>query len=108
MMVEGTDGIIIVDTGNSVDQAQKILQAFRDITSKPIVTVIYTNSHPDHTGGAGVFVEDGLKTGNKVDVIAQESILGNYYASYGMLAQQRSIANLFWEGCCFLRMILTV
>lgn len=98
MMVEGTDGIIIVDTGNSVDQAQKILQAFRDITSKPIVTVIYTNSHPDHTGGAGVFVEDGLKTGNKVDVIAQESILGSYYASYGMLAQQRSIANLFWGG----------
>ena len=57
MMVEGTDGIIIVDTGNSVDQAQKILQAFRDITSKPIVTVIYTNSHPDHTGGVAYLLK---------------------------------------------------
>jgi alkyl sulfatase BDS1-like metallo-beta-lactamase superfamily hydrolase len=98
MMIEGSDGIIVVDTGNNVDQAQKILQAFRDITSKPIVAVIYTNSHADHTGGAGIFVEDGLKTGNKVYVIAQESIPGSYYASYGMLAQQRSIANIFWGG----------
>ena len=65
-MIEGSDGIIIVDTGNNVDQAQQILQAFRDITSKPIVAVIYTNSHADHTGGAGIFVEDGLKAGNKV------------------------------------------
>ena len=31
MMIEGSDGIIIIDTGNNVDQAQKILQAFRDI-----------------------------------------------------------------------------
>ena len=45
-----------------------------------------------------IFVEDGLKVGNKVDVIAQESIRGSYYASSGMLAQQRSIANIFWGG----------
>jgi len=98
MMINGDDGIIIIDTGSSIVQAKTVLHEFRNITAKPIVAVIYANSHIDHTGGAGIFVEDGLKSGKKVDVIAQGAFLDNYYASLGMLAPQRSIANIFWGG----------
>jgi alkyl sulfatase BDS1-like metallo-beta-lactamase superfamily hydrolase len=98
MMIEGNDGIIIVDTGNNIDQAKKTIQEFRSITSKPVVAVIYTNSHADHTGGAGVFVEDGLKSGNVVNVIGQKSLLDAYYSSYGMMSPHRSVANMFWGG----------
>jgi hypothetical protein len=75
MMIEGTDGIIIVDTGETNEQAEQALSEFRKITDKPVVAVIYTHNHVDHSEGAGVFVKDGESAGRKVDVIGQESLL---------------------------------
>lgn len=58
-MVVGTDGIIIIDTGMGPTHAKAILEAFRKITDKPVKAVIYTHGHGDHTGGAGVFINEG-------------------------------------------------
>src|SRR5271154_4157526 len=49
IMIEGSDGIIIVDTLSSVEAARQVREEFRKITQKPIVAVIYTHFHPDHT-----------------------------------------------------------
>jgi uncharacterized sulfatase len=35
------------------------LAEFRKISDLPVVAVIYTHDHGDHTGGAAVFVGDG-------------------------------------------------
>ena len=60
-MVEGTDGVIIIDSGSSVDQAQMVLSEFRKITDKPVSALIYTNGKADHVGGGGVFVKNDSK-----------------------------------------------
>ena len=66
VLLEGTDGVIIVDTLESVEAAIPVKQAFDKITSKPVKAIIYTHYHSDHIGGAGVFA------GNReVDVYTQ-------------------------------------
>jgi linear primary-alkylsulfatase len=46
MMVEGTDGIIIIDAGETNEQAQQGLSEFHKITNKSVVAVIYTHNPP--------------------------------------------------------------
>ena len=61
--IEGDDGVIVVDTGWFSGQVQPAVDAFRSISNKPVVAVIYTHVHSDHTGGSGVFARyatDGL------------------------------------------------
>jgi len=56
IMIEGDDGVIIVDTMTTMEEAAEVLAEFRKITSKPIKAIIYTHSHPDHIFGAETFV----------------------------------------------------
>ena len=48
IMLEGDDGIIIVDTMESADEARTVLAEFRKITDKPVKAIIYTHNHTDH------------------------------------------------------------
>lgn len=64
-MIEGDDGLIIIDTSESTKAAENVLAAFREISDKPIKTIIYTHSHRDHISGAAVFCE-----GQEVEIIA--------------------------------------
>jgi alkyl sulfatase BDS1-like metallo-beta-lactamase superfamily hydrolase len=98
LMLEGTDGIIIIDTGETNKQAETVLAEFRKITDKPIVAVIYTHNHVDHSEGAGVFVNESKNAGLPVDVIAQEDLVKNYYNSYGALSNQQAKYSLAWAG----------
>ena len=64
-MIEGNDGLIIIDTTESTKAAENILAEFRKLTDKPVKTIIYTHSHRDHISGATVFSE-----GRDVEIIA--------------------------------------
>lgn len=55
-MIVGTDGVVIIDTGVSVDDAERIVTEFRKITDKPVKAIVFTHSHGDHTGGAISFI----------------------------------------------------
>ena len=68
ILIEGEDGIIIVDTTESAESAAEILREFRKITDKPVRAIIYTHNHADHVFGAGVFAE-----GDDPEVYAHES-----------------------------------
>ena len=52
IMIEGKDGLIIVDTMESMEQAKAVLAGFRQISDKPIKALIYTHNHVDHIMGA--------------------------------------------------------
>ena len=56
IMIEGDDGVLIVDTMTTMEEAAEVLAEFRKITSKPVKAIIYTHSHPDHVFGAETFV----------------------------------------------------
>lgn len=53
-MQVGDDGVLLVDT-QFARVAEKVHEAIRAVTSKPIVTVINTHVHPDHVGGNAFF-----------------------------------------------------
>lgn len=57
IMIEGDDGLIIVDTLESKDAAQLVLAEFRKISDKPIKAIVLTHNHSDHIFGASVFAE---------------------------------------------------
>lgn len=55
IMIEGHDGLIIVDTMETRETARAVLAEFRKISSKPVKAIIYTHNHTDHVFGADVF-----------------------------------------------------
>ncbi|QDT89953.1 alkyl/aryl-sulfatase [Gimesia algae] len=55
-MIVGDDGVIIIDTGMMVGDANRIMVEFRKLTDKPVKAIIFTHSHGDHTGGAAAFI----------------------------------------------------
>jgi len=57
-MIIGTDGVIIIDTLRGPESAANAFKALREYSDKPVKAIIYTHSHPDHTGGASAFVEN--------------------------------------------------
>ena len=98
IMVEGTDGVIMIDSGSSVAQAQMVLSELRKITDKPVSALIYTNGKADHVGGGGVFVNDSKTQGQLPDIIANIEFAENVFPSIGQIAKQKSIYDLYWSG----------
>ena len=57
-LIEGDEGVIIVDTLEGIEAAEGLKKEFDSITDKPVKAIIYTHFHGDHTGGASVFAGD--------------------------------------------------
>ena len=51
IMIEGDDGLIIVDTLSNYEAAKKVISEFRKITDKPVKAIIYSHGHMDHVHG---------------------------------------------------------
>lgn len=58
ILIQGDDGSIIVDTAADPNDARAIKAAFGNLLRAPVRAIIYSHSHPDHTGGARVFAGD--------------------------------------------------
>ena len=58
ILIEGPDGVIIVDTMESALAAKNVKAEFDKITSKPVKAIVYTHNHYDHIMGAKVFAGD--------------------------------------------------
>jgi alkyl sulfatase BDS1-like metallo-beta-lactamase superfamily hydrolase len=55
ILIQGDSGSLIVDTATDQVDARAVKTAFGNLLSAPVRAIIYTHSHPDHTGGARVF-----------------------------------------------------
>jgi len=55
------EGVLVFDTGGEVERAAQALAALREVTSAPIVAVVYSHGHGDHTGGVDVFVPEDAR-----------------------------------------------
>lgn len=59
------DGVVLVDT-KSLKAGQRLLDALRTVTTKPVTHILHTHHHYDHTGGNWLFPAH-------VEVIAHEN-----------------------------------
>ena len=58
VFVSTDEGVLVFDTGGEQGRAQKALEALREVTSAPIVGVVYSHGHGDHTGGVDAFIPE--------------------------------------------------
>jgi alkyl sulfatase BDS1-like metallo-beta-lactamase superfamily hydrolase len=77
IMIVGHDGVIIVDTGDSVTAAREVAAEFRKITDKPVRAIIYTCFHIDHISGAKGFVSSEDVAAGLVAIIGHDTLLAN-------------------------------
>ena len=56
--VIGDTGVIAVDSGSVPDLSAAAILELRNHTDLPILGLVYTHGHPDHTGGAPAFLEE--------------------------------------------------
>jgi alkyl sulfatase BDS1-like metallo-beta-lactamase superfamily hydrolase len=75
-IVEGEDGIIVIDPLISVECAAAALALYREHRGdRPVTGVVFTHSHVDHFGGvAGVVSTDDVVAG-RVPILAPEGFL---------------------------------
>ena len=74
IMVEGENGNIIIDASDSTFEASEIYKRFQKLNNNPIVAIIYTHNHGDHTFGAAHYLTTQKE---RPRVIAHEST--DYY-----------------------------
>ncbi len=95
IMIEGEDGIIIVDAMMSHESATEVMEEFRKITDKPVKAIVYSHSHPDHINGAGAFAQ---YADDDLEIFAHSTFLDNYYHESGELGKIIATRGLFYYG----------
>jgi glyoxylase-like metal-dependent hydrolase (beta-lactamase superfamily II) len=55
VVVEGDDGLLVVDSGADPDEAEEILAEIHDRFDAPVIGLVNTHAHFDHTFGNQVF-----------------------------------------------------
>ncbi len=112
-MIVGLTGIVIVDTGISVESGRQIRADFRKIVDKPVAAIIFTHGHGDHTHGAAAFkdsedVQIWARTGfgHEQHTLEQAGIKiqksrGAMQAGFQLSKEQRinnGIAKAYWPN----------
>ncbi|MEZ9235707.1 alkyl sulfatase dimerization domain-containing protein [Shewanella sp. 10N.286.52.A9] len=93
VMIEGDDGIIIVDPGESVQMAESVKAQFRKITDKPVKAIIYSHNHIDHISGVRAWATDEQVDSGEILIIAQEGLtaaVANWSSNLGTLFGHRT------------------
>lgn len=68
MFIVSDEGVIVIDAPRSY--ADKLPDAIREVTDKPVKYFIYSHHHADHTGGSAAFGDDVVRVGH--ELTAQE------------------------------------
>ena len=73
ILIEGDDGLIVIDTMESVAAGRDVAREFRALSDKPLRAIIYTHNHTDHVFGAQAFIDALGKAGVDVEIIAHRT-----------------------------------
>ncbi|KXF52072.1 MBL fold metallo-hydrolase [Rhodococcus sp. SC4] len=104
-VVEGTDGLIVIDCLNGVESARQAMGLIREhISDKPVAAVIYTHTHLDHYAGVkGVVDADDVASG-KVPIIAPGHQFDRYALGENVIAGNAMARRSFYAFGGFLDM----
>lgn len=85
-VIEGTAGLLVVDTHSSTRAAREVIADLRRLSSRPAVGLVNTHDHFDHTFGNSAFREEY----GEIPITAHESTAQTTVGN-GELVQQASI-----------------
>ncbi|QCU89702.1 MBL fold metallo-hydrolase [Thiomicrorhabdus sediminis] len=68
-----SEGVVVVDTGSSVQIGEMVLRQIKKVTDKPVVAVINTHYHGDHFLGNHAFIE----ANPKVEILSHQATIDN-------------------------------
>ena len=85
------EGIVVFDTGGEVVRAKAALAAIREISDAPIVGVVYSHGHGDHTGGVDAFIPEDKR--GKIPIYAGK----NYQRYLRETAVPRGLVRAYYQ-----------
>ncbi len=86
MLINTSEGNVIVDTAMSPARARIIRQALEEVAPKaPIIAIIFTHSHIDHVGGASVWAEEGT------EIWATDTFTEHFLKQYGIFRPTETV-----------------
>ena len=101
VLIEGADGLIIIDPGESKNAAEIVKSAFNAhldniFDRKPVKAIIYTHHHDCHIHGASVFAN------TETEIIAHENLMTTlFYDWYSQLYPSRLEGGVKMSGNLF-------
>lgn len=107
----GEDGVLVVDT-QSGPTSEKIVEAIKKLTDKPIRWIVNTHVHPDHTGGNAAVAKAGRSIpqiaigvgklyadqDQTATIVAHENVLRRMSAPAG---KQSAVSSDAWPTATF-------
>lgn len=101
VLIEGTDGLIVVDPGESIPASETVKEAFNAqlnniFDKKPVKAIIYTHHHDCHIHGASVFA------GADTEIIAHENLESMlFYDWFSQVYPSRHVGGAYMSGALF-------
>jgi alkyl sulfatase BDS1-like metallo-beta-lactamase superfamily hydrolase len=101
VLIEGTDGLIVIDPGESIPAAETVKSAFNErlnniFERKPVKAIIYTHHHDCHIHGASVFA------GADTEIIAHENLEPIlFYDWFSQVYPSRHVGGAYMSGALF-------
>jgi alkyl sulfatase BDS1-like metallo-beta-lactamase superfamily hydrolase len=101
-LIEGSNGLIVVDPGESILAAQAAKAGFNAALDnifdrKPVKAIIYTHHHDCHVNGASVFADE------KTEIIGHENLLSSMYSEwFGQVFPSRAEGGIKMAGLLFM------
>jgi len=102
VLIEGSNGLIVVDPGESIAAAEEVKKAFNTqlnniFDRKPVKAIIYTHHHDCHVSGASVFAQKGT------EIYGHEDLVSDLYNEwYGQLYPSRIVGGVKMSGMMFM------
>jgi len=91
--VEGPDGLIVYDTGDSLEEGAHFYRLLRTATDAPIRAIVYSHEH--YVNGAKVFVEEEAKRGNKnIKIIGHPNTNDSVARTGGVAAAHPEVSSV--------------
>ncbi|KPL81078.1 hypothetical protein ADN00_00680 [Ornatilinea apprima] len=101
VLIEGVNGLIVVDPGESIPASQPVKDAFNAhldniFDKKPVKAIIYTHHHDCHINGASVFADV------QTEIIGHEKLLSSMFSEwFGPVFPSRAEGALKMSGVLF-------